>query len=282
MNTDDAAGDRPEFAALPRRGLWSHRLTAPATLEMPLGFGLELWEPEIELLGFVELATAWYNSIGGWPKGELVGALLPEVVHAASVVEYTHEKMTAAAAEVDTFVREHNLKPHPSGVPTGLTHPAVWRLYVELENMVIWIRALSDRLDHTFEGGRCGLVPAIKRGTPLRGRAERLTVAFASAAAETRQLTNLSLHSQRWSAQGGSSSVRLGEAGIEPNFPDLSVARVRHPAELTWERRRNALDVADGLLNATRDLVDGLLDAFEDEAPARFARIPRRWSVAPE
>ncbi len=217
--------------------------------------------------------------------------LLLDVIDAAGAVEFSVEKLIAAAAAAQTATDAIYggvlLAHRPSG-QTWSTGPEVRVAYLEFTNGLIWTRSLDERMDRGTPSprwlaalrrlplvgrrftipARVGLVNCLAPGQ-LRDDVERSFTEFRRRTADARALANYSLHAALVPGGGTPRGLVADDGRIILRIPD-SRRRYEIFDEFEYRENREALAYAKELLAAVEKLVDEMLDAFDRARPARF------------
>ena len=245
---------------------WQRRLVPP------VGFYAEIWRSPEEYPDLPAL-VAKYGDRAETEVDILRMQLLREVVTAAGGLLYTLGKIEALLGELQTYVEEQ-IEPWPEGEPWpesgyAVAHPLVIEASFEFVNFLSWLRAIDERLDRRHRPGReeprTGLLPELAE-RPLRSRVETLVRDFRANALE-RFLANYALHAGTvpQPMEGASLSQDHRVSLPVPDRPSEAISTRWH---LTYEEERDAVTVAREAAKAVESLVDGLIDAFEDEVGA--------------
>ena len=265
----------------PRRFAWWSRTLFPDSVGASLSWGAERWRAAVE---FPEYAALMEGSrrlgIPIDPRYELTQHLLEEAVAAAAAIEYSVEKLEAAAASAQSQVDSWGIEwtaPEPE-YGSHVATDALWAAYAEFNNLLMWIRALEERIerkDPAFGGRPVGLLPSLAPG-PLQVRVLELTMALkADLLNDVRPLTNYVLHASVL-PRPMNSTARVRDGRLIFEIPDRSggTRRIRTRFDLSWEGHRTADGFAQEALEAVTRFVDGLLDAFEQNTPERLQKTP--------
>lgn len=264
---------RPSGIQRTRRAKWFHRIVFPDDALMSLGHPGETWRPDVELPGYNDLIAASARFKHGLSSWDLTSRLLPDVAEAAAAVEYTAEKIHRAIAVAEAYYVPYLpallAGPEPE-FGTHASHPAVADAYSEFANLVWWIRALDDRLEHEFHGAR-GLLPALAPGR-LKDRAQVLMVEFRRKLAdEAGHFANYSLHHSTI-PYAFNTSARVVNERLELPIPNRVTAPVKNHWDLSYSDGRTLSTYVDEASSVVATFMDALLDVFDDELPARVRR----------
>ncbi len=247
---------RPRGIQRTRRFEWFNRIAFPGNALMGLGDASETWRDD--------LADEW----------ETTSRLLPDVAEAAAAVEYTSEKIHRAIATVEAYYVPYLPALLEGPEPTmyrGASHPSVSDAYSEFANLLWWIRALDDRLEHTWLGADLGLLPALAPGQ-LQGRARALRKGLRrELARDAIYLANYSLHYSTI-PYPFNSSARIEDGRLELPIPNQVTRPVDSHLDLRYSDGRTLSSYADKAASIVVSFMDTLLDAFVDELPARVRR----------
>ena len=258
---------------------WSKQIMFGQQVGAPLNFGKELWKWDVSL----------YESVGGIRAAakaagrslnddsilfEATSSLITDVVDAAGGVEQAYQRFCHAIDSIRAIYRKWaDLHPDLLTEGAGMTHESVETAWYSLEEMLIWVRILDDRLKRkSFNKSECkakqGLIPALANG-PRRdlviSARDRL---LSEGAREARYLSNLSLHMQ--SSRAGSKSVRSRSGEPVLPFPDPVSASIGHRWQLTYEPGRDAFTFASELMATVEQFMAEMISAFEMHLPDRF------------
>jgi excisionase family DNA binding protein len=249
---------RPSGIQRTRRAQWFHRISFPQGALMGLGMASETWRPD--------LARRW----------EFYSQLLPDVAEAAAAVEYTAEKIHQAVATAEAYYVPYLPSllegPEPES-GRGASHPAFADAYSEFANLVWWIRALDERLQHEYRGRPQGLVPALAPGA-LRDRVQALKLSLESALAEeARFFANFSLHHSTI-PYAFNSNARVVAGRLELPIPDRVTAPITSNRNLSYADGRTLSSFADEATAIVVSFMDAVIDAFTEELPDRVRRPP--------
>jgi len=265
---------RPSELQRTRRANWFHRISFPRDAVAGLGFAGETWRTDVELPGYADLVAASSRFKWRLSTWDLTSRLLPDVAEAAAAVEYSVEKIHRAIAVVEAYYVPYLPAllegPEPQ-YGRGASHPAVADAYSEYANLLWWIRALSDRLEHRYAGKTYGLLPALAPGR-LDDRARGLASALSrDLAIEARHLANYSLHHSTI-PYAFNSSAQVVNGRLELPIPDRVSAPVENSWDLTYSSGRTLSTYADEAASIVDKFMADLLDAFEEELPTRMKR----------
>lgn len=247
---------RPRGIQLSNRSRWFSRIVAPRNGLMGLGDASETWRPD--------LAKNW----------EHYWRLLPDAAEAAAAVEYTSEKIHRAIAAAEAFYVPHLpllLEGPEPELGRGASHPSVADAYCEYVNILSWIRSLDERLEHEYHKRKVGLLPALAAGR-LQDRARVLTDGLRRGLAiEARHLANYALHHSTI-PYAFNSSARIVDGRLELPIPNRVESPVSSHLDLRYSDGRTLSSFATEATMIVVTFMDQLIDAFEDELPARVRR----------
>jgi hypothetical protein len=256
---------------------WTRRIHFGAESRVPLDFGVELWKWDASLYESVDGIVAALSRTGRPLDDEIIlyhatSTLLLDVVDAAGGVERAHARLhEAMALAQETWIRwSSSLGEERDGA--GMTDPSVEDAWYSVEELLVWARALDDRLRRPAKDWRRypdqGLIPALADG-PRRDAVIRARDRLLSAGVnEARYLVGLNLHMQ--SIQAGSKGGRVRSGRIVLPFPDRVSTPVSHRWQLTYNDNRDAMSFADALMAAVERFMDEMISAFEQHVPERF------------
>jgi hypothetical protein len=202
---------------------------------------------------------------------EATRSLLDDVVDAAGGVERALDRLHESIDQVRVFhasaVEQHGQLTEG----TGLGGPAAEDAWYAIEELLVWARALDERLRRparTKGFPDQGLIPALadgpRRDAVISARSKMLTTAFG----EARYLAGLNLHQQ--SMQSGTKTAQVRAGDVVLAFPDRVMRPVSHRWELTYRDNRDGMSFADGVFAAIECFMDEMLAAFEMHLPERF------------
>jgi excisionase family DNA binding protein len=247
---------RPSGIQRTRRAQWFHKIAFPDGALLGLGDASETWRKDLE---------------HDW---ETYSRLLPNVAEAAAAVEYTTEKIHRAIAMVEAYYVPYLPALLDGPEPThgrGASHPSVSDAYSEFANLLSWIRALNDRLEHKWKGAALGMLPALAPNR-LQSRARILTNRFRrELAREAGLLANYSLHYSTI-PYAFNSSARVVDGRLELPIPNRVTHAVNTFQDLKYSDGRTLSKYADEAASIVVTFMDALIDAFIDELPARVRR----------
>jgi hypothetical protein len=264
-----------------------------------LDFGVELWKWDV---------CAYEGTDAMRVKGlkdeeilyQVTKTLLWDVVDAAGGVLGAHERFSQSLAlaqeRYTQTAQELGIDDDPK-ISTTYGDVALEDAWYSLEEMMVWVRTLDERLKRkTVDRRRYqGLIPALRHRGLIPALAERLKrrpggrpryqglipaladgprrqdVINARArllndyVKEAKSFANMSLHAHS-SEPGtkGQAEVRGGQLVLR--FPDRLTQPVSHRWQLTYNEDREARSYADGLGRRVERFMDELLTAFEEHA----------------
>lgn len=188
---------------------------------------------------------------------------------------YAADRIRRAMARANAWAKANPL-PEPANPPefgTHYSHPAIAETYIEFANLVVWVRATEDRVSRRDpRGGRRGLLPALLPGSALARETRNLLTRYQSDIAnEARWFANYSVHESRL-PYPLANSAEFKEGRLRARIPDILPGPIESKFDLAYLQGRTADRFARAATVAVEQLIDGLLDAFEREAPARLRR----------
>jgi len=258
-----------------RRRTWFHRWAFPAGSRLGLGDPGEFYKDEPDLPGYKDLLVAAKRlGYAASPSWELTHNLLPDVIDAALAVDYVADQLLATIEETE---REFAAHLHPPGpVPLYGFGISDWRLadaLVEVANLFAHIRSVGDRITRRVPGGdTSGLLSALKPRSPLAARVKQMYDAFSrDVLVDARSLAAYALHESRI-PHPLAAHAAIERGRLEIKIPNRAIRAVRTPLGLRYSQRRTVRSYLRKTLPKVRRLVDDLLEAFEDEIPARVRR----------
>ncbi len=256
---------RPE-----RYGEWMSR-----SLCGQLGSGNELWAFPSDYPTLVHLRRVWqklgrkcdFNDLTYYASRDLI----LEVIEAAGAVEYAVQRLETAAVEAQKWVTDHPWPLVPGAPRQGTSAPPTVRLaYLDFNSVVVWVRGVQERLDRKAGLSRAGLVNVLAERR-LRKDVRSAHSKFLNRTKEARFLANFGLHASRVQRNAGTASAEvLDDRTIVLRMPDRVTKSVEVFDEFTFTEGREIVGYANELLTAVDDLIDALLDAFDQARPKRF------------
>ena len=247
---------------------WMHRLHFPS----PIAFYSELWRDPREEPSFRAMAEKYGEEKAEAEVSFLQTHLPREVVTAAVGLLYTLGRIETILADLQAYVDEHvprlsEGEPWPEHGYT-VAHELVVEASFEFANFLSWLRTFEERLDRPYlprSSKREGLLPALA-DRPLQARVKDLVGEFRRTTLE-RTLANYQLHAAAVTQPLEGARVSRDHRVSLP-IPDRATKRIASRWHLSYDDDREALPVAREGSRAVEALVDGLIDAFEDESRA--------------
>jgi hypothetical protein len=262
----DPTPERLARAAWARRALW-------------VGTGDELWVDRLEATPGWAILADQYRRAGATDDGtiryHLTQNLLVNVVHAATGVSYTMEKIEALWSSAQEWVGAYIPDRPPATIPSGAAPPERDDLSFECVNLLGAARALRDRMERKWQGARLGLLPALNPDHALAAIVSRLydTLKRDAITTDFGLLANRVLHITAIPYPWGSYEL-LSDGRLSFRIPD-EVMGSSSPDDAplpTYTPGRDFMEYSRNLLSAVTAFVEGLLAAFEDPALNRLAR----------
>jgi hypothetical protein len=220
-------------------------------------------------------------------------SLLQDVVDAAGAVEYSLQKLIAAADEAQTWVDTY-LPARPAGEPAPTngawaSTTEVRLAYLELANLLTWIRAVDERMDRSAPGApwraliralpvlrrlirprpRVGLLNCLAPGL-LRDEVIAALKTYRRRTSDARLLANYALHAAFIPGGGTPSGLIADDGRLLLRVPDRRRRSAEIFDEFTFESGREARTYAAELLAAVEEFVEALVAAFGRARPTRF------------
>lgn len=255
------------------------RINIGGSVRPRLGFGLELWDTDPDNYEGCRELRARHASAGQAPTSsnlvaELSAPLLDDVIGAAGGAEYAITNLRAAVADLSHWVADNGIIDQTHGnVPHSLGHEAAHRAWYAFVDLVIWARALEERLGRKprqIKGQpklrAQGLLPALAPG-PLKDQVGRLRKDLLRAAfSDLRPVANYVLH------QGLPTHPFSGAQLDASGSVTLPIRRTRSGPWATDPHKADGLTYAEDVWESVQAFIDGLLDAFEAAVPQRLRR----------
>jgi hypothetical protein len=230
-----------------------------------LGSYGELWEDQPDHPGrevLMRLAAA--RGSADLPTDTFTRTLLRDILHAAGGVEHHAERVIAALDqsqhEQETLVEtnpEYGWRSDAGDQHVAIKESLAW----DYPDLLTWLRAVEERVDHSFQGTRFGLLPAIAE-TELRDDVDRLFQTFKGRVGDERRLANYGLHAAKVPDPNTPTGLLQEDAAIVVPIPDPPEDPVYVFDQFTYEQDRDLRSFTIEALTATQQFVDGLLDAF--------------------
>ena len=247
---------------MPRYHEWMRRTMARGPR---IGHGPELWadlsaHPAVPRLQSV--AQAHGRSLDSSDATYyLTRSLLLDVIHAASGIEYSVEKLLDA---LDVVQQWSDANPWEGSAPAEYeVAPERWDVSFEVSNLVVWARILRDRLQTDVRGKdmKIGLLPALAEGD-LKDQVQGFYDELANWVEAETYLAGYTLHIGR--LHGGTPVLQRGPDGrVRFLLPDRLGSRVWSWEEFTYRQNRDAQAVAAALLQRIERFMDRLLSSLE-------------------
>jgi len=258
---------------------WQRRVNIPPTANSALGSAYEYWDLDLARYEGWKQLQERYQSLGLKTTErnlayELASHLLGDVLVAAGGVEVAISRVRAAAIELQAYADKHNMK-EARGNRKVLGHPEATNLWYAFADLVSWTRTVVERLDRRAEDSKAfprqGLVPALKPETLKRDAKAVLKDLQGGPVGKARLIANFMLHTAL--VAHPFSGVEIDKSGrvILP-VPDPPVDPVKHWYLLTWDQKRDGLEVAEEIWEAVQKCVEELLGAFERAVPEKLRR----------
>jgi hypothetical protein len=239
---------------------------------VPLGSPLEFWNDDLTRYESAEAVRA-AEARRGWPADDAIvlhditSTLISDVINAAGGIEGAVIRIHEAVDRLSAFAKPLMAAGQLSEGDT-LVHPYAEEAWYALEEMTIWCRTLCERLKRERRGGPDqGLIPAMAEG-PARNAVLAARDKHLRPVMDLRHFANLNLHYQP--TVEGSKRAKIVDGVVVVPFPDRVDDPIAHSWELSYSRYRDALTVADEVMTALDWFMDAMLDAFENNIPARF------------
>ena len=204
--------------------------------------------------------------------------LLVELINAAEGVERAHIQARAYAVAAQRAADDH-FREHPDllaltepGYNRGWDSDDVTGVWYELINMIVWARAVDDRVQRPGRRGDPlqGLLPALAPG-PLYDKVQHaLGQLREGAAGEARILANYSVHCGIFPTPGTPNGLAI-DGQLSYIMADPPTTAVDHWYELTFAESRDALVFAEQLMVQIVEFINSVLDAFAAAVPERIA-----------
>lgn len=266
----------PPAKRLRRRHAWHGRELFPDHSVGSLSWGAERWRPAAAFPEHDAVVEAIIR--GAIPidaRYELTQHLLEEVIEAAAAIEYTVEKLEGAALAVQSFVASWGpARAGPEPENSFVTDGSIWFVYAEFSNLLIWIRALEERIERKVPGSKTpalGLLPSLAEGA-LKDRVAELLQGLKSDLLDgVRPLANSVLHASVVTG-AMTSTARFRDGRVLLEIPDPATGAIQSRLDLSRDQGRTADGFALEALVAVYAFVDGLLDAFEEHTPERLRK----------
>jgi hypothetical protein len=259
---------------------WQERVTFSPVSNAGLGFGLEVWDGDPTTYEAGPALAARRRDLGQRPTKSSLAAdlsrfLIGDVLVAVGGIESAVERLHVAVEQVRMYVAENDFDTGEA-VPSGIAHEGTVAAWYAFADVIIWARALEDRLSRRPNRDRKtlrdqGLIPAL-RPKRLKKRAAGLFDQLTHGpVGECRRLVNLSLHAalvkNPWSG-----AVLHPDGALTLPIPDTPPTNVDHWYLLTWDQGRDGIAFAEDLWASVERFVDGLIEAFEMSVPKRLRR----------
>jgi hypothetical protein len=194
-------------------------------------------------------------------------SLLRDVLHAAGAIEYTVHRIEAAAAAIQSYAQQHELRVSADSVPMSLGSPQVDDAFTEYANLLNWLRTLNDRMRSSdpYSDAKLGLVPALSEEMPLRGEVETVFDRFTRDPVIENEalLTNFGLHLHALPGGGTPFATMTSDGGARLLIPDKPTKRLYLFDQFTYDDEREMVAFGLAVLDRVASFVDGLLSAFE-------------------
>jgi hypothetical protein len=194
--------------------------------------------------------------------------LIRDVLHAAGAIEYTVERLDAAAAAVQAYADKHEVTSVSEDVPTGLGGPEVEDAYLEYANFLNWLRTLRDRMRSRDPRSRAtlGLIPALNPEMPLRRKVETIFDRFERdpMIAGEAMLTNFGLHLHALPGGGTPTATMTTDGRARLLIPDKPTEPVYLFDQFTYNDQRELVAFAHDVLDRVASFISELLSALEE------------------
>jgi hypothetical protein len=250
---------------------------------VPLDFGAELWKWDVSLYecaNFIKDRRAQAN-LPTDPDSILTDVtmtLVRDVVDAAGGLERSCLMFGKAVTTLD---EAYKLALPRLGSEWVDTEPVQGKFFADraaedawyaLEEAIVWARTISERLRRGSIDSKVfpdqGLIPALADGPRREQIMQARSKLLSSGFNEARHLAGLSLHMQ--SMKGGTAAAKVVKDILTLPFPDPVLKKPSHRWQLTYHQSRDARVVLPNLMRAAEEFMDEMIDALEQNLPARF------------